>query len=159
MASTNPNAGMDYTPDYNGLQPILRSPQMRMILRTEAIKAANMAKALSPRRSGKFANGIRVLDGGLQRVVNQQGKVTRRAAMIVAATSDNAITVEFGAKTRYSHGVNREGHHVLGTVAKIFSQAHARRIRQALMVFRAAGVQARPGSPGSPRMRAPGKPA
>lgn len=158
MASTNPNAGLDYTPDYDGLQPILRSPQMKMTLRAEAIKAANMAKALSPRRSGGFANGIRVADGGNQRVVNQFGKVTRRAAMVVAATSDNALTVEFGAKTRYSHGVNREGHHVLGTVAKIFSQANARRIRQALAVFHAGGVHARPGTPGSPRMRAPGKP-
>lgn len=147
---------MEYKPDSGGMQAILRAPQMRNILRQEAIKAMNMAKATAPRRSGKFATSIHVADGGLVEVHSQYGRVTRRAAMQVVASSPNAITVEFGGKQRYSRGLNREGHHTLGNVVKMLRHKQAVSERQALAQFRASGVSAAPGAPGSGQ-RASGK--
>ena len=147
---------MEYKPNYHGMRPILRSPQVRNILRLEAIKANNMAKTLSPRRSGGFASSLHVADGGTVEVHDKFGHVTRRAAMKVQASSSNALTVEFGGKQRYSRGVNREGHHVLGQVVRMLRHKTAVTERLALSAYRATGVSAAPGSPGQGQ-RASGK--
>lgn len=147
--------GIEYRADFSGLQNILKSQRMKTILRLEAIKAADMAKAIAPRKTNAFAASIHVKTPKVVEYVNEFERVTRRAKVDIVADSDDALTVEFGAKNRYLSGQNRLGHHTLNTVVKIINSRYEINVRKQLERFRARNVSAKPesphGGPGTPK--------
>lgn len=140
--------GIEYRADFSGLQEILKGEAMKTILRLEAVKVADMAKATAPRKTNAFASSIHATYPKVVEFVNEFGRTTRRAEVDIVADSDDALTVEFGAKNRYAHGQNRLGHHTLNNVVKVINGQYAINVRKQLEQFRARDISAKPGSPG-----------
>lgn len=139
--------GVEYRPNFSGLQELLKSEQMKTILRIEALKAVQLAKSLAPRKKGSFQASIHAERPKNVEFINQFGRPTRRSAVDIVADSSDALTVEFGAKQRYRDGLNMVGHHTLGQTVKILNGQYAIQVRKELELFRARNVSARPGSP------------
>lgn len=112
---------VEYRPDYSGLGDLLTSEEVRAELTTAAHKGVEIARGLASAftRTGAFRDSIHVEDGGTVDFVSDYGTVSRRACVMIVADSGDAETVEFGGRHRYSHGLNREGHHVLRDTAAI----------------------------------------
>lgn len=148
MSEAQPVHSVEYQADFGGMGELLRSPQIKTLLRQQALKANLMAKVLAPHgKTGAFAASIHVETGGTVETINKFGHLSRRSSMLVVASSPDAITIEFGGKRRYSRGQNREGHHTLGQVVKLFNATAKVEQRKQLTTFRATSVSAAPGSP------------
>lgn len=139
--------GIEYRANFTGMQELLTSQQMKTILRTEALKMVALAKATSPRKKGAFQQSIHAETPKNTEFINQFGVPTRRSVVEIVADSDDALTVEFGAKRRYKDGLNLVGHHTLNNVVKVYNGQVAILERKELELFQARTVSAKPNSP------------
>lgn len=74
-----------------GMSDLLRSQQVQSVLDGVGGRIQAAARAIAPRDSGKYADGIEVQDGGLVRIGRYE-----RTSVLVVATEKYSASIEAG---------------------------------------------------------------